>query len=291
MLFSVFYAISPSLAPLPVKFCARPNDQSHGSWATWMGLGPGPSSLPWKAALPEGAVQTPEHSALGGPWLCPESHPPRAEQLYISLSTCWPKGDKRDDETSLKLRQGSAGKTAAVATLSPRLPRWGHPLDGGARRGQGKWQRQLRGQTLTPKSTHASESAGRKDQRTAFIWGSGLHTVVTGERKRKQRRQQADEHRGSRPPGPGPAGSWPPAALLAFLLGLTMILTWPQIKERNKRQRERKRKGRKGKENDSTWTFKDTDYLNEERRSRERRGFFLTANNNQSSDTAWGLIQ
>lgn len=31
MLFSVFYAISPSLAPLPVKFCARPNDQSHGS--------------------------------------------------------------------------------------------------------------------------------------------------------------------------------------------------------------------------------------------------------------------
>ena len=215
-----------------------------------MGLGPGPGSLPWKAALPGGAVQTPEHSALGGPWLCPESHPPRAEQLYISLSTCWPKGDRRDDETSLKPRQGSAGKTAAVATPSPRLPQWEHPLDGGARGGQGKWQRQLRGQTLTPKSTHASESPGRKDQCTAFIWGFGLHTVVTGEKKRKRPRQQADEHKGSGPPGPGPAGSRPPAALLAFLLGLTMILTWPQIKESNKREKERKeekRKERKGK--------------------------------------------
>ena len=122
-LFCVFYAVFPSLAPLPVKFCAGPNTAkprqlSQSGWSWGRGLAQPPGRPHSQGMLSE----TPEHSALWGPWLCQESHLPREEQLSVHLSTCWPKGDRQGDETSLKPRQGSAAKTAAVATPESKAP-------------------------------------------------------------------------------------------------------------------------------------------------------------------------
>ena len=220
--------------------------------------------------------ETPEHSALWGPWVCQESHLPREEQLSVHLSTCWPKGDRQRDETSLKPRQGSEAKTAAVATPESKAP--SVTATAGRRRQKGA------------KVSHSYCSVVRhwhpgkhpclwisRPQRPIHCFHLGIWLTHNGYGWEKEEVTEAAGWWAQRLRAPRPRSCWvqAPAALPAFLLGLAMILTWPQIKGKKHREREKERK-KEEKERKTTprgLSFKDTDYLNEEKRSRERTAF------------------
>ena len=198
VLFNVFYVISPSFPPPPVKFYAGPNTSdpwqlSHSGWSRDRDL----AQTLWKAALPGITVGNPEHDVLWGPGLCLGSHPPGKSSFMWAAPHAGPEKERdkrmRTNTQAETRKRGQDQPSSNGHDLNPRLPqREQTPGWRCQREAEVSCSRQLSGQTVTPqRAPMALNQQAAKTNKLLFTLGFGLYTVVKG-RKRKWPRQQAE---------------------------------------------------------------------------------------------------
>lgn len=242
--------------PPPVKFYAGPNTSdpwqlSHSGWRRDRDL----AQAPWKAALPGNTVGNPERDVLWGPWLCLGSHPPGKSSFMWAAPHAGPKEERdervRTDTQAETRKRGQDQPSSNGHDLNPRLPRWERtPGCRCQREAEVSCSPQLSGQTVTPQRAPMPLISRLQRPTNCFsLWDLAYTQWLRGERGSDQGSRLSCRGSGSPPlktPQPRPR-----SALLAFRLGLTMILIWPQMKEKKRN----KRKGKKL----HIETFKDTD--------------------------------